>query len=357
MSRLASGNKKAQNSKASKQLEKVKSSLVYVSSSAGKSSMRSATLQDRVGPEHRKFLNLLLAQDLRLVRALFATTAPSDIPSVARCLAHVFETSGKGMALINGTIDVLVMSSESAEEVFRDPSFPLAVLSAYNLDVGLGYLQSTLRPLIQSASYSTYHSIDFDDVEQVQFVEASAKMFFSKITRSTESLPLSIRYLVHQLLSRVSRKYPDSAYRVVGIIIFSKFLCPAIVNPEAFGLCGPDQITAGQRHHLVVVSKVLQSLATSEPFSDPKMNIFDKFIVEAQTQIIDFFEFLATPPKETSKEILYQVEADFGQFSQLLRHLRVHRAEIGGYFKQIEAQFFLDQYEALLTSLPDDLTR
>ena len=317
---------------------------------------RSATLPELVGPEHKKFLNLLLAQDMRLVRALLITTETPDVPAVARSLAHVFETSGKGMLLINTIIENEILLCADPASLFGPNSVGLAVLSAYCNEVGTAYLQATLRLLFLSITYAE-QSPNLDDPEHVSNLIATSQMFIAKILRSAETLPLSIRYLIHQTLSRISRKFPELAYKNVGVIFFSKYICRAILNPESFGLVTDQKIGPSHRHILLVIAKILQSLATGEACADPQFRVFDAFIAEQQAGIIEFYEALATPPKESgpSKEILSLVEPDVYRLSQILRHLRAHSDRIARYFQSIEATFYLDQYQAILSVLPDDI--
>jgi neurofibromin 1 len=93
----------------------------------------------------------------------------------------------------------------------------------------------------------------------------------------------------------VLTKFPESKYSAIGGFFFLRFLCPAIVSPESYGLVdsgiflyifnfdlvsidcslsrpsGAATLTGANRRPLILVSKVLQSIANGVQFGKKGM--------------------------------------------------------------------------------------
>ena len=78
-----------------------------------------------------------------------------------------------------------------------------------------------------------------------------------------------------QLRSALAAKFPeapeDDILKVVGNLVYYRYMNPAIVAPDGFGIIetGPDkQLTSDQRRNLGSVAKVLQHSAANKLVSD-----------------------------------------------------------------------------------------
>jgi GTPase-activator protein for Ras-like GTPase len=326
---------------ANEQREKAKSTLVYVRDQKVK--LRANSMYEVANETQKELLDMLLASDLLVVRALFVsmrTSGGADIPAVGRALAHVFESNGQAMPLLQMVIEEELDTCESPDELFTRDSLASHVLSTYNEEVSVGYLRSVLRPLVQSTCYSPSSwevdpaKVESDEqlAENVSNLSAAVQMYFAKIVASVDSYPLACRFVVYQLLSRTSLRYPEHTYAVVGAFFFVRFLCPAILNPEALGIVDepPD---ASSRHALLLVARILESLGSGEPLSDANLHPLDELIVEKQDKLVAFFERLATPPPDHSdvREIIAQIEPNLTLLNTLARHIKARLEELVSY--------------------------
>jgi hypothetical protein len=85
----------------------------------------------------------------------------------------------------------------------------------------------------------------------------------------------------------------------VGGFFFLRFMCPAIISPEGFGVLADGQVLLDEaRRALVLVSKLLQNLANGKLFGSKEayMVPMQEFILSHQEEIKDFFDELAVSP-------------------------------------------------------------
>jgi len=92
--------------------------------------------------------------------------------------------------------------------------------------------------------------------------------FLKKIISSASKLPQDMGELCRLLKKTVNDRFPDhpTAWTIaMGALIFLRFICPAIVAPDTFGLVQAECGAAGRRC-LVLVTKVLQNLVNDVEF-------------------------------------------------------------------------------------------
>ena len=105
------------------------------------------------------------------------------------------------------------------------------------------------------------------------------------------------RRICNCLLVLVKEKFEDeNQYHGIGGFIFLRFICPAIVAPDAFSII-KTKLTSGVRRTFVLISKVLQNLANGiKHAKEEYMTPTDVFIEDNYQKIQDFFSTLAIIP-------------------------------------------------------------
>ncbi|XP_060057602.1 ras GTPase-activating-like protein IQGAP3 [Erinaceus europaeus] len=98
--------------------------------------------------------------------------------------------------------------------------------------------------------------------------------FLGAIVSSVDQIPYGMRYVAKVLKTALVEKFPDASedeiYKVVGNLLYYRFLNPAVVAPDAFdivALSAGGALTAPQRHALGAVAQLLQQAATGKAFS------------------------------------------------------------------------------------------
>ncbi|XP_064449807.1 ras GTPase-activating-like protein IQGAP3 isoform X1 [Mirounga angustirostris] len=103
---------------------------------------------------------------------------------------------------------------------------------------------------------------------------AMTDKFLVAIMSSVEQIPYGMRYVAKVLKTTLAERFPDASenevYKVVGNLLYYRFLNPAIVAPDAFdivAMAAGGALATSQRHALGAVAQVLQHAAAGKAFS------------------------------------------------------------------------------------------
>nr|BAE24998.1 unnamed protein product [Mus musculus] len=98
--------------------------------------------------------------------------------------------------------------------------------------------------------------------------------FFVAISSSVDHIPYGMRYMAKVLKTTLEKKFPNATerdiYKVVGNLLYYRFLNPAVVAPDAFdivAMAAGSTLAAPQRHALGAVAQLLQHAAAGQIFS------------------------------------------------------------------------------------------
>ncbi|XP_006775791.1 PREDICTED: ras GTPase-activating-like protein IQGAP3 [Myotis davidii] len=98
--------------------------------------------------------------------------------------------------------------------------------------------------------------------------------FLVAIISSVDQIPYGMRYVAKVLKTTLAEKFPDAAeneiYKVVGNLLYYRFLNPAVVAPDAFdivAMAAGGALATPQRHTLGAVAQLLQHAAAGKTFS------------------------------------------------------------------------------------------
>jgi len=95
------------------------------------------------------------------------------------------------------------------------------------------------------------------------------------------------------------KKFPGdekTTYTTIGAFFFLRFICPAIISPELYGLTFSTELNNQQRRYLLLITKVLQKLANFSEFGNTEeyMKKLNDFIYTNRDQMSDFLEEIST---------------------------------------------------------------
>lgn len=123
-------------------------------------------------------------------------------------------------------------------------------------------------------------------IRHLQALRGTTELFLSTIITSTNKMPYGIRYIAREIFRALQEKFPqesqDALLKIVGNLVYYRYLNPAIVAPEGFDviekLVGPMQ-----RKNLAEVAKMLSQIAAGKLFSEdnPYLQPLNDYVTQA----------------------------------------------------------------------------
>ena len=123
-------------------------------------------------------------------------------------------------------------------------------------------------------------------IRHLQALRGTTELFLSTILASANKMPYGIRYIAREVYRALQEKFPqesqDALLKIVGNLVYYRYLNPAIVAPEGFDviekLVGPMQ-----RKNLAEVSKMLTQIAAGKMFSEdnPYLQPLNDYVQQA----------------------------------------------------------------------------
>ncbi|GAA5901502.1 Iqg1p [Sporobolomyces salmoneus] len=122
-----------------------------------------------------------------------------------------------------------------------------------------------------------YKEAIVDKATQAEFIKhlmalrQVTESFLNALFSSTQRMPFGIRYIAREVYRSVKARFPQEAettvIRVAGHIVYYRFIQPAIVTPDVFGIV-EEVVPAVQRHNLAEVCKLLNQISVGRLFED-----------------------------------------------------------------------------------------
>nr|XP_061804551.1 GTPase-activating protein and VPS9 domain-containing protein 1-like isoform X3 [Nerophis lumbriciformis] len=132
---------------------------------------------------------------------------------------------------------------------------------------------------------------------------ALVNKFIGYLKQNTYCFPHSLRWIVSQMyktLSCVEGLEIGEVRTMCTDLLLTCFICPAIVNPEQYGIISDAPINEVARFNLMQVGQLLQQLAMADDDADPRrkscLSKFDKSCVAAFLDVVIGGRAVETPP-------------------------------------------------------------
>ena len=220
-----------------------------------------------------RFVERLGAEDLLVVGAV-VTAAEAEREAVLSAMVQVLDAFGRALPIIHLGIVAEVASTQKASTLFRGNSMSTKLMTAFTRHTGLPYLRATIGPVICDVLAQDPSLFEVDpkhgqpEPENLERLEQLTLLFLDTLFSSVSLMPVPFRWMARTLHDEVAKRFPDSKRSSVGGFLFLRFICPAMLSPEHFGLVpeGAPPLLPAQRRPLTLVSKVLQNLSNQVMF-------------------------------------------------------------------------------------------
>lgn len=257
------------------------------------------------GDKFDKLLDLVLDPKLEVVLALCAVIQITEADEVAQLLVRLFEANERTMMMLKMVIEQEVSKTETENTLFRRNSMATKLLAAYTKLIGTRYLKDTLTPTLQRL-IANPPPLELDPQKlpagqdratNIENVTKAADDFLKAIEASVEHCPVQFREICAYLQQEVGKRFPGAEHAAIGGFIYLRFICPAIVSPDGYGLVQSRVLTPELRRGLILTTKVLQNLANKVMFTkEPYMEEMNGFLKENMNAISGLFDKFAQVP-------------------------------------------------------------
>ncbi|PRP73479.1 Ras GTPase activation domain-containing protein [Planoprotostelium fungivorum] len=224
---------------------------------------------------------ILLDKDYDVISTLCTIMySKTPTPEVAEPLIEFYSKNGRTVDFINRLITVEVAQTSGLAVLFRGESMATHMLSYYLKRIGKPYLtaliEPTLREIMSGEANTEGKTGETKDNVPIRM---RFERILSSIADSVELCPRAFVLILRHAQNEVVSRFGNHYY-VIQCIVFLRFICSAIVNPESYFGLAPPSIEAFQE--LVKLSKMLQTavnrLATQTDAVDNDSKVIKRFI-------------------------------------------------------------------------------
>uniref|UniRef100_A0A8C1GBZ4 IQ motif containing GTPase activating protein 1 n=1 Tax=Cyprinus carpio TaxID=7962 RepID=A0A8C1GBZ4_CYPCA len=122
--------------------------------------------------------------------------------------------------------------------------------------------------------------------------------FLSAIIVSVDKIPYGMRFIAKTLKDTLNERFPDATedelLKIVGNLLYYRYMNPAIVAPDAFDiidLSAGGQLTTEQRRNLGSIAKMLQHAASNKMFlgDNAHLNPINEYLSNSYQKFRRFF--------------------------------------------------------------------
>uniref|UniRef100_A0A674HJE2 IQ motif containing GTPase activating protein 1 n=1 Tax=Taeniopygia guttata TaxID=59729 RepID=A0A674HJE2_TAEGU len=134
--------------------------------------------------------------------------------------------------------------------------------------------------------------------------------FLSAIISSVDKIPYGMRFIAKVLKDSLHEKFPDAGedelLKIVGNLLYYRYMNPAIVAPDAFDiidLSAGGQLTTDQRRNLGSIAKMLQHAASNKMFmgDNAHLSIINEYLLQSYQKFRRFFQAACEVPELQDK--------------------------------------------------------
>ncbi|KAL6041423.1 Protein kinase domain-containing protein [Balamuthia mandrillaris] len=249
------------------------------------------------------FINVLLKPHLSVVSALCSSTSgisQHKMDCIGNALIIVFANHRRLVDLFVKLCSIEVAHTVSITDLFLAGSMIGKMLPAYMKMALQPYLRAVLMPVTQllfklDKPLVLDPSITKSKEETkkcISKVKEICRVLIERLFASMPALPLTFRRICQRMHEIVINCWPTKRHIVVQSFLFTKFLCPALVSPQHFGLVDAKIPDKSVFRSCVLVSKTMQAIATGVYFGERErhMAALNKFVKECYPTLAEHFQ-------------------------------------------------------------------
>eukprot|EP01080_Neovahlkampfia_damariscottae_P009351 gene9351-1438_t len=296
--------------------------------------------QDVSKDMYEKFYEVLCKDNLKITRLLLSTVPVSEQDSLCDSIVRIFEINNKAVQLFKFVLEQEVNSTFERSVLFRSNSSFSKMMSAYLNFSAKEYMNNSIGVFVKSiCNEPGEFEVDPAKVKEGETLEQNAanltdlcNSIFVGIQQSADEIPYKVRIILNHLWTTVNEKFPpedenphNARHVAIGAVLFLRFLCPAIISPQKYGLIEGNPSSQALRC-LTLITKCLQNVANGVTFGKKEkgLDVLNSFVEKHVILAREFFDDIATLPEagdETSIVFDVSEEERLNDFGCLHRYI------------------------------------
>jgi hypothetical protein len=262
---------------------------------------------------YEKFYEVLIKDNLKLIRLLLSTVPVSEQDSLCDSIVRIFEINNRALELFKYVLEQEINSTFERSVLFRSNSSFSKMMSAYLNFSAKDYMNNSIGIFVKSiCNEPGEFEVDPTKLKEGESLETNAanltelcNSIFVGIQQSCDEIPYKVRVLLNHLWTKVNEKFPpeednphNARHVAIGAVLFLRFLCPAIISPQKYGLIEGNPSVQALRC-LTLITKCLQNVANGVTFGKKEkgMDVLNSFVEKHVVLGRELFDEIATLPE------------------------------------------------------------
>ncbi|CAF4551521.1 unnamed protein product, partial [Rotaria socialis] len=303
---------------------------------------------------------------LRLIRILEPHISLRDKDEIATSLTRIAQSLSFSTSFLVDIVQAEILSTPDNSLMFRGNSIATKSMEAYMKLIGETYLRETLTRFVTDI-VSSKNSNDMDlevdpgRVSNLQNLERNqitlrllCEKIWLEIQQSHSLFPQELKRIFWKL--RQLSSSDETMFNLISGSVFLRFLCPAILSPNLFGLTQEYPNEKSSRK-LTLIAKTLQTLANFSKFGPKEsyMKFMNDFVGKESENMRRFLAQISTidhdydEPRYSHRNNLHDDKCDI----DLGREYSILHSTLADLFEQIDfnTRRTLNELEYVLTEL------
>lgn len=237
--------------------------------------------------EFQRFQELadFMTHNIGITLSLCDLCPATEVDEFSKSLLNIFDAKAKCLNLVKAVVTREVERADIPLEILRRNCVATKVLSLYANNRGLSYLKLSLGPFINDIIADPEPYVFESNPEKIPEGESTEENF-AKFERTLEKLinafqstvnhvPRELREICKTISNTAGPKFSgvkDNSITAISAFFFLRFICPALVSPDAIGLLNSPP-PKNVRRTFLILAKIIQNMAFGST-SFVKLSIF-----------------------------------------------------------------------------------
>ena len=243
----------------------------------------------------------------------------SEYDLFAKALLSYSNANGNTMEILHHIITAEFEANiGTPTSIMRGNTASSRILGLFCRLKGAEYLQKTVAPLIRTIVGNKSINFELDESKlsgTPEEIAASKKENRQQLTQFAESIlnaittpesildmPRDIKGLAYHIFQLAQKYSEENTTLLVGGFIMLRFINPALLTPDFFGLVTSGSLSLKDRRNLTLLCKIIQNISNKTMFNEDWMLECNPFIETHLQSLEEFYKLVVMDPNQESAD-------------------------------------------------------